>query len=76
MRVCPVNTKMLRLLWSVVEQTQSTTLLELNDTDLVKQLLRQIDSKTVLNTEEIHTVSTYLSSRTELIRDLAIARLA
>ncbi|WP_306296898.1 hypothetical protein [Nostoc sp. TCL26-01] len=67
---------MLRLLWSVVEQTQSTTLLELNDTDLVKQLLRQIDSKTVLNTEEIHTVSTYLSSRTELIRDLAIARLA
>lgn len=71
-----MNTKILRQLWALVEQTQASTLLALNDADLVKQLLRQMDSKTVLSSEDIHTLSDYLGSRTELIRDLAIARMA
>lgn len=74
MKVCPMNSKTLRQLWSVVEQTQSHTLLGLNDTDLVTQLLKQLDSQIFLTSEETHTMSAYIFSRTRLIRDLAIAR--
>ncbi|BAT55692.1 unknown protein [Nostoc sp. NIES-3756] len=76
MKICPVDSKTLRQLWSLVEQTQSTTLLRLSDSDLVKQLLTQLDSQQVLSSEEINSVNSYLWSRTNLIRDLAIARSA
>ena len=71
-----MNSSTLRYLWSVIEQTQASTLLRLNDTDLVKQLLKQLDTKKPLSNEETSTLSAYLYSRTSLIRDLAIARLA
>ena len=76
MNVCLINSKMLRKLWSVVEQTQTSTLVGLSDPDLVHQLLRQLDSQEVLSSEEINSLNTYLFSRTQLIRDLAIARMA
>ncbi len=76
MSICPVDSKTLRQLWSLVEQTQSSTLLRLSDSDLVKQLLTQLDSQQALSKEEINSVNSYLWSRTNLIRDLAIARLA
>ncbi|BCL36601.1 hypothetical protein NSMS1_30480 [Nostoc sp. MS1] len=76
MRICPLDSKILRQLWSLVEQTQSATLLKLSDSDLVKQLLTQLDSQQVLSSEEISSVNSYLWSRTNLIRDLAIARSA
>jgi hypothetical protein len=75
MNVCPVNSKTLRQLWFVVEQTQTSTLLGLGDTDLVKQLLEQLDKK-ALSSEETNTMRAYISSKTSLIRDLALARLA
>jgi hypothetical protein len=71
-----VKSSTLRYLWSVIEQTQASTLLRLNDTDLVKLLLKQLDTKKPLSSEETNTLSAYLYSRTPLIRDLAIARLA
>ncbi|WP_242040258.1 hypothetical protein [Anabaena subtropica] len=70
-----MNSQILRQIWSLVEQTQSSTLLKLSDTDLVKQLLMQLDSQQALSCEEINSVNSYLFSRTNLIRDLAIARL-
>jgi hypothetical protein len=76
MKICPVNSKTLRQLWALVEQTQSSKLLRLSDSDLVKQLLTQLNSQQVLSTEEISSVNSYLWSRTNLIRDLAIARSA
>jgi hypothetical protein len=76
MKVCPINSKILRQIWSVVEQTQSSTLLRLSDPDLVSQLLTQLDREQALSSEEINSVNTYLFSRTNLIRDLAIARSA
>ncbi|WP_414576436.1 hypothetical protein [Anabaena sp. CCY 9402-a] len=76
MQVCPINSKILRQIWSVVEQTQSSTLLRLSDPDLVSQLLTQLDREQALSSEELNSVNTYLFSRTNLIRDLAIARLA
>jgi hypothetical protein len=71
-----MNSSILRQLWTVVEETQSSVLLKLSDTDLIKQLLRQLDIKNPLSGEETCIVSAYISSRTSLIRDLAQARLA
>jgi len=71
-----MNSLILRQLWTVIEETQTTVLLRLSDMDLVKQVLNQLGSKTTLSSEEISTVSVYLLSRTSLIRDLAQARLA
>jgi hypothetical protein len=75
MKTYPVNSKILRQLWSTVEQTQTSTLLGLNDTDLVKQLLGQMDNQKDLNSEETNTLSAYIYSKILLIRDLAQARL-
>jgi hypothetical protein len=66
----------LRLLWAVVEETQTNILIQFNDKELIQQLLRQLKNKTWLSSEEMNTISTYLSSRVPLIRDLALARLA
>ncbi|OUL36910.1 hypothetical protein BV372_04530 [Nostoc sp. T09] len=76
MKGCLVNSKILRQLWSVVEQTQTSTLVGLSDPDLVNQLLRQLESIQALSSEEMNSVNAYLFSRTQLIRDLACARSA
>ena len=64
----------LRQLWSVIEETQTGVILKLSDTELVKQLLAQLNKKQALSSEETNTLSAYLYSRTPLIRDLATAR--
>lgn len=74
--VVMVNSSTLRQVWSLIEETQSSVLLRLNDTELVKQLLSQLDNKIALSSEEISNLSGYLYSRTSLIRDLALARCA
>ncbi|MCX7593244.1 MAG: hypothetical protein N2235_05690 [Fischerella sp.] len=71
-----MNSSTLRFLWSVIEQIQPSALLEVSDTDLVKHLLKQLENKKALNSEENSTISAYLYSRTTLIRDVAMARLA
>lgn len=71
-----MNSAILRQIWNIVEQTQSSMLLRLSDIDLVKQLLSQLSNQTKLTKEELNTASLYLSSRTALIRDLAAARSA
>ena len=64
----------MRYVWSVIEETESRTLLSLNDTDLIGQLLKQLESKKLLSNEQINEMSTYISSRVPLIRDLAQSR--
>jgi hypothetical protein len=76
MREPPMNSSILRQLWSVVEETQANILLSFGDTELVQQLVEQVESRGLLNTEEVGTVSAYLNSRLLLIRDMARARLA
>lgn len=71
-----MNYSTIRHLWTVVEETQTNVLLRLSDTELVKQLLSQLDNKNPLSGEETSTMSAYILSRTSLIRDLAYARLA
>ncbi len=64
----------LRQLWSVVETTQSNTLLKLDDASLVQWLLKQTKNKASLNQNEIHILSDYIYSRLNLIRELAQER--
>lgn len=64
----------LRQLWSIVETTQSNTLLLLDDASLVQWLLKQTKTKAALDHNEIHILSDYIHSRLTLIRDLAQER--
>jgi len=64
----------LRQLWSVVETTQANTLLKLDDASLVQWLLKQTKSQASLDQNEIHSLSDYIYSRLNLIRDLAEER--
>ncbi|MFQ4145816.1 hypothetical protein [Chlorogloeopsis sp. ULAP02] len=69
-----INSSMLRLTWSVIEDTPSSELLTLTDTGLIKLILQQIASKILLNGEEVCALYTYIASRTTLIRDIAESR--
>lgn len=71
-----MDSSALRLVWDVVEETQSGDLLGLPDTALVKLLLQRISRKVLLNGEEVCTLYEYISSRTRLIRDMAESRAA
>ncbi len=70
-----MNSWTLRQVWNVIEETQTSVLLELGDAELTQELLRQLESKGLLLNEDVNTMSTYLRSRLTLIRDLAQARL-
>lgn len=69
-----INSSTLRHLWAVIEETQTSTLLKLNDTDLVKQLISQLVHQKPLTQDETSVVSTYLLSKTTLIRAIAYSR--
>ncbi len=65
----------MRYVWSVIEETEAKTLLNLNDADLLNQLVKQLEHKKLLTSEQINAISTYISSRVPLIRDLAQSRM-
>lgn len=75
-RVSSLNSSLMRHLWSIVEETQTNILLSFSDTELVHQLLEQLEFRGLVDTEESNIASAYLYSRLLLIRDLAKARLA
>lgn len=66
---------MLRQLWSVVENSQPTTLVSLDDATLVQWLIKQLKTRGSLNCREIDLMNEYIVSRVSLIRDLAEQRL-
>lgn len=61
----------MRQLWSVVEETQSNTLLKLDDASLVQWLLKQTNTEALLDCNEAYILSDYIHTRLSLIRDLA-----
>ena len=61
-------------LWSLIEWTQSITLLQLSDKDLVEQLFGQLSTSGQFTNEENNSLIAYIYSRLTLIRDLAEAR--
>jgi hypothetical protein len=58
-------------LWSLVESTQTNVLLNLDDTSLVRWLIKHLKQKGIQDTVACNA---YISSRLPLIRDLASNR--
>lgn len=69
--ICFINSSTLRHLWAVIEENQTSTLLNFGDAELVEQLLGQLQNKIVMSREEVNTINNYLNSKLSLIRDLA-----
>ncbi len=66
-----MNPLVLRQLWSLVETTQSSVLLSLDDDSLACLLLKQLRSQRSLNHQETDHIATYIHTKLPLIRDLA-----
>lgn len=65
---------MLRQLWVLVEASQTSTLLGLDDNNLVQWLLRQFRAEQSLDHNETDVLVTYIHSKLSLIRDMAQER--
>lgn len=66
--------KILRQLWSVVENSQTKILLQMDDANLVQWLVKQTTKQALLDPHETDYLSDYVQSRLTLIRDLAYER--
>lgn len=71
-----INSSLLRLTWTAIEEVRSIDLLSLTDTGLVKFLLQHVSRKILLTGEEVCALYEYLSLKITLIRDLAESRFA
>lgn len=67
---------MLRQLWSLVETTQPSQLVNLDDDSLAQCLLKRLKSESSINGQEVDLLNEYINSRISLIRDLAEARMS
>lgn len=65
----------LRQIWSLVENTQATFLLALDDASLVQWLNKQLKANSSLNLNEANIVNDYIQSRLSLIRAIVEERL-
>ncbi|MGL5508086.1 MAG: hypothetical protein ACRC2J_08540 [Microcoleaceae cyanobacterium] len=65
----------LRQIWSLVENTQVTFLLALDDASLVQWLNKQLKASSSLNLNEANIVNDYIQSRLSLIRTIIEERL-
>lgn len=65
---------LLRQVWSLIEATQASQLLTLDDSSLIQMLLGKIGSDRSLDHNETSLVRSYIHSRLTLIRDLAQER--
>ncbi|MEA5565091.1 MULTISPECIES: hypothetical protein [unclassified Anabaena] len=61
----------LRQLWAVVENSQTKTLLQMDDASLVQWLAHQTTTQAFLEPNETDFLTDYIQSRLSLIRDIA-----
>ncbi len=66
--------KIMRQLWTVVEKTQTKTLLQMDDASLVELLAKQTKNQASLDCCEADFLCDYIQSRLPLIRDIAYER--
>ena len=69
-----MNPQLLRHLWSLVERSQSSHLLALDDNSLVHWLMDQFTGQRIINQTETDQLHHYIRSKLPLIRDLAQGR--
>ncbi len=63
--------KILRQLWSIVENSQTKILLQMDDDSLVQWLAQQTTTQALLEPNETVYLMDYIQSRLTLIRDMA-----
>ncbi|MBD2503363.1 hypothetical protein [Anabaena azotica] len=66
--------RILRQLWSLVENCQTKTLLQMDDASLVQWLVNQMTTQALLEPTETDYLVDYIQSRLALIRDMAYER--
>jgi hypothetical protein len=70
-----IHPVLMRQLWLLVEGTQATLLLTLEDEPLVQRLTRQMQDSSIMDADARNALSLYLEAKLPLIRDVAQARL-
>lgn len=70
-----MNTTLLRKTWNVIESTNAGELLEISEPELIQRLLRRLDDQNPLADQERISVSDYLLTKMNLIKDTAESRL-
>ena len=70
-----LDSSKLRILWLIIEQTQTCIYSELSDSQVVQHILFQLQERILLSTSELFDTKIYIHSRLHLIRDLAEIRL-
>ena len=68
--------KVIREIWSSVEATDTITIMELDDSELVGTIEQQVERKSSLTSDDLNTLHNYIASRIPLIRDLAYSKIA
>ncbi|MBD2425520.1 hypothetical protein [Phormidium sp. FACHB-1136] len=66
-----MNPHLLRHLWSLVDRSQSTNLLDLDDNGLVRWLMDEFMVQQPINQVETDQLDHYIRAKIPLIRDLA-----
>ncbi|MBD2097341.1 hypothetical protein H6F90_19770 [Trichocoleus sp. FACHB-591] len=67
--------KMMRQLWSLVDTTQVSTLLQFDDSALAQLLLKQLTAEQPIDAQTASSLNTYIQAKLPLIRDTAESRL-
>lgn len=66
-----INPLRLRQIWTLVESSQASLLVRLDDPDLEQWLMRQFTKDQTLSPSESQAMTHYVHSKLPLIRDLA-----
>jgi len=66
-----LDSSKLRILWLIIEQTQTCIISELSDSEIVQHILCQLQERIFLSASELFDTRIYIHSRLHLIRDLA-----
>ena len=67
--------KMMRQFWALIDTTQVSTLLQIDDSALVQLLLNQFTAEQPIDPQAAHSLNTYIQEKLPLIRDTAESRL-
>lgn len=65
-----IETAIIRAVWSSVETINKQALLHLSDTDIVQQIIEQVECILSLDIQERESLSDYVNSKVGLIKDI------
>ncbi len=64
-----MDASLLRLVWSIIEETPTHLLMRLDTAGLCQYLLNKIELRVCLDDDQHHAVQTYIASHTNLMRE-------